>query len=159
MSAHQSAIHWQRNPHETDANTYSRNHSVMLNGGQRVNVSASVEFKGDSSCADPEQMLVSAVSSCHMLFFLAIADYQGYLVESYEDDPVGYLESNDRKSMEVTRIELSPRIAFGGDKVPDQKVISRIHASAHRSCFIRNSITAEVTINDVESAIPGGSHL
>lgn len=147
MSVHQSAIHWQRNPHETDASTYSRNHRVTLNGGQQVNVSASVEFKGDSSCADPEQMLVSAVSSCHMLFFLAIADFQGYRVESYEDEPVGYLESNDKKGMEVTRIELSPCITFGGDKMPDQKAISRMHAGAHRNCFIRNSITAEVTIN------------
>ncbi|MDI5892805.1 OsmC family protein [Halomonas rhizosphaerae] len=149
MSVHQSAIRWQRNPHEIDADTYSRNHLVTFDSGQQVNVSASVEFKGDSSCADPEQMLVSAVSSCHMLFFLAIADFQGYRVESYDDDPVGHLESNDRKGMEITRIELSPRITFGGDKVPDQKAISRIHANAHKNCFIRNSITAEVTINDV----------
>lgn len=147
MSVHQSAISWQRNPHESDAKTYSRNHRVTLNGGQQVNTSASVEFKGDSSCADPEQMLISAVSSCHMLFFLAIADFQGYQVESYEDSPVGYLESSDKKGKEITRIELSPRITFGGDKVPDQKAISRIHTSAHKNCFIRNSITSEVTIN------------
>ncbi|MGM0638121.1 MAG: OsmC family protein [Pseudomonadota bacterium] len=149
MSVHQSAIHWQRNPHETDVSTYSRNHSVTLNGGQQVNVSASTEFKGDASCADPEQMLISAVSSCHMLFFLAIADFQGYQVESYDDSPVGYLERNDKKGMEVTRIELSPRITFGGHKMPDQKAISRMHAGAHRNCFIRNSITAVVTINSI----------
>ncbi len=149
MSVHQSAIRWQRNPHETDANTYSRNHHVTLNGGQRVNVSASVEFKGDSSCADPEQMLVSAVSSCHMLFFLAIADFQGYQVESYEDNPVGHLERNAKKGMEMTSIVLSPRITFGGDKKPDKKTISRIHANAHKNCFIRNSITAEVTISSI----------
>ncbi|TDR50776.1 organic hydroperoxide reductase OsmC/OhrA [Halomonas ventosae] len=147
MSVHQSAIRWQRSPHEADANTYSRNHQVSLNGGQQVNVSASAEFKGDSSCADPEQMLVSAVSSCHMLFFLAIAEFQGYQVESYHDDPVGHLERNDKKGMEVTRIVLSPRIAFGGDNIPNQDAISRIHAGAHRNCFIRNSITAEVSIN------------
>ncbi|PRY71430.1 OsmC family protein [Halomonas ventosae] len=147
MSVHQSAIRWQRNPHEADANTYSRNHQVTLNGGQQLNVSASAEFKGDSSYADPEQMLVSAVSSCHMLFFLAIADFQGYQVESYHDDPVGHLERNDKKGMEVTRIVLSPSITFGGDNIPNQDAISRIHAGAHRNCFIRNSITAEVTIN------------
>ncbi|WP_409523710.1 OsmC family protein [Nitrincola sp. MINF-07-Sa-05] len=147
MSVHQSVISWQRNPHESEAGTYSRNHQVMLNGGQQVNVSASVEFKGDPNCADPEQMLVSAVSSCHMLFFLAIAEFQGYQVDSYEDNPVGYLERNDKKGMEVTRIELSPQITFGGDKVPDPKAISRIHTNAHSNCFIRNSITAEVTIN------------
>lgn len=147
MSVHESAIRWQHHPHETEANTYSRNHGVTLNGGQRVDVSASAEFKGDPHCADPEQMLVSAVSSCHMLFFLAIAEYQGYQVECYEDDPVGHLESNDRKGMEITRIVLSPRITFRGEKQPDPKAISRIHANAHKNCFIRNSITADVTIN------------
>ncbi|MCE8017721.1 OsmC family protein [Halomonas sp. MCCC 1A17488] len=147
MSVHQSVIRWQRTAHPSDASTYSRNHRVTLNGGQQVDVSASVDFKGDSACADPEQMLISAVSSCHMLFFLAIAEFQGYWVESYEDEPIGYLESNDKKGMEITRIELSPRITFGGDKMPDQKAVSKIHANAHKNCFIRNSITAEVTIN------------
>lgn len=149
MSVHEAAISWHRAPHVTDASTFSRNHRVTLNGEQEINVSASAEFKGDSSCADPEQMLISSVSSCHMLFFLAIADFQGYQVESYEDNPVGYLESNEKKGMEVTRIVLSPRITFGGEKVPDSKAISRIHANAHKNCFIRNSITAEVTINHV----------
>lgn len=147
MSVHQSVVRWQRNAHESHPNTYSRNHHVTLNGGQEINVSASTEFKGDPNCADPEQMLISSVSSCHMLFFLAIAEFQGFQVEYYEDNPVGYLENNDRKGMEITRIELSPRITFSGDKLPDQKAISRIHSNAHKNCFIRNSITSEVTIN------------
>ncbi|MFT5721579.1 MAG: organic hydroperoxide reductase OsmC/OhrA [Motiliproteus sp.] len=147
MSVHEAAINWQRTGHESEANTYSRNHRVTLNGGQEVDVSASVEFKGDPNCADPEQMLVSAVSSCHMLFVLAIAEFQGYRVDSYVDNPKGYLEGNDKKGKQVTRIELFPRIIFSGDTLPDQKAISRIHANAHSNCFIRNSITAEVTIN------------
>ncbi|MCL7942172.1 OsmC family protein [Halomonas sp. ATCH28] len=147
MSVHTAAILWQNEPHESEENTYSRNHCVMLNGGQEVRVSASVEFKGDPNCADPEQLLVSAVSSCHMLFFLAIAELQGYQVESYKDDPKGYLERNDKKSMGMTRIELSPNITFGGEKIPGQEAISRIHATAHSKCFIVNSITAKVTVN------------
>lgn len=152
MSVHQSAIRWERNTHETDANTYSRNHRVLLNGDQQVKVSASAEFKGDPGCADPEQMLISAVSSCHMLFFLAIAEFQGYDVVSYEDNPVGYLERGDKKGMEITRIVLSPRIHFTGDTAPDESALARLHASAHKNCFIRNSITAEVTIEQPESA-------
>lgn len=148
MSVHGSAIIWERNPHESEEDTFSRNHRMMLNGDQEVNASASVEFKGDPNCADPEQMLVSAVSSCHMLFFLAIADFQGYQVESYTDNPRGYLEKNDRKGREITRIELSPQVTFSGDKVPGHEAIEKIHAHAHKSCFIRNSVTADVTINN-----------
>lgn len=147
MSVHKANINWQRHPHSSDSNTYSRNHLVKLNGDQQINVSASEEFKGDPNCADPEQILVSAVSSCHMLFFLAVADFQGLSVQSYEDSPEGYLEKSPKGGMEVTRITLSPRVIFGGDKKPDYETISKIHEKAHKNCFIRNSITASVEIN------------
>jgi len=147
MSVHEAALIWEHHPHESEADTFSRNHRVTLNGGQKVDVSASVEFKGDPNCADPEQMLVSSLSSCHMLFFLAIAELQGYQVESYKDIPKGHLERNDKKGMEITRIELSPQVTFGGDKIPDENAVAKIHDKAHRSCFIGNSISAEVTIH------------
>lgn len=147
MSTHTANINWQRHPHSSDSNTYSRNHLVKLNGDQKVKVSASEEFKGDPNCADPEQMLISAVSSCHMLFFLAVADFQGFFVESYEDNPVGYLEKNSKGGMEITRITLNPEIVFSDDNQPDLETINKIHAKAHKSCFIRNSITANVEVN------------
>lgn len=145
MSLHHAAIQWRRTSCASDGNTYSRNHVAMFNGQQSVNVSASVEFKGDPACADPEQMLVSAVASCHMLTFLAIAEFQGYRVEQYEDAAVGYLEKVERSLM-ITRIELSPKVVFGSDKIPDGAALSRIHAGAHKNCFIGNSIKAQVTV-------------
>ena len=148
MSSHSSSLDWRRAPHPHDNSTYSRNHTVTLNGEQRVQVSASVEFKGDAACADPEQMLVSALSSCHMLFFLAIAERQGFTVESYKDHATGHLERNAAKAFAITRIELSPEITFCGDKMPDTAAIARIHAAAHKSCFIGHSITAEVIVRD-----------
>lgn len=147
MSIHEAEVCWYQKPHNTDEKTYSRNHVVTLNGNQKLDVSASVDFKGDPDCADPEQMLVSAVSSCHMLFFLAIAEFQGLKVESYQDNPQGVLEKSSKGGMEVTRIVLTPKIVFGGDKSPDQETIKKIHERAHKNCFIRNSITASVEIN------------
>jgi organic hydroperoxide reductase OsmC/OhrA len=149
MSKHEAAVSWHRQPHSSDETTYSRNHVVTLSGNQALDASASVEFKGDSHCADPEQMLIGAVSSCHMLFFLAIAEYQGLVVESYEDSPLGYLEKGAKGGMQITRIELSPKIVFGGDQRPDQAGIAKIHDSAHKNCFIRNSVTASVEINQL----------
>lgn len=146
MSQHQAAIQWQRFPHATDSKTYSRNHVASLNGQQSVNVSASVEYKGDPMCTDPEQMLVSAVASCHMLFFLAIAEFQGYRVERYEDNAVGHLEKTEGLGMTITRVELTPKVIFGGEKVPDDAALSRIHAGAHKNCFIANSLKAQVTV-------------
>lgn len=146
MSEHSADIRWSRAPHPQDAHAYSRNHETRFPGGQRLQVSASVEFKGDPACVDPEQMVVSAVGSCHMLFFLAIAEQQGYLVESYRDQPVGTLGKSDRGGMEITRVVLSPAVSFGGDRLPDAAAIERMHAAAHRNCFIGKSLRAEVVV-------------
>src|SRR5690349_17889236 len=78
MSQHTASIEWTRAINASDRKTYSRNHIATLAGRQQLNVSASVEYKGDPQCADPEQMVVSALASCHMLFFLAIADLKGF---------------------------------------------------------------------------------
>ena len=148
MSSHSSSLDWRRAPHPHDVSTYSRNHTVKLNGEQLVQVSASVDYKGDATCADPEQILVSALSSCHMLFFIAIAEHQGFTVESYRDHATGQLERNSAKVLAITKIELSPDITFCGEKLPDEAAIRRIHAAAHKSCFIGHSITAEVIVRE-----------
>lgn len=117
MSQHHAAIQWQRTPCPLDRKTYSRNHVAILNGQQSVNVSASVEYKGDPMCADPEQLLVSAVSSCHMLTFLAIAEFQGYRVEQYEDYAVGYPEPDSRRgAQELLRRQISESHCDGGER-------------------------------------------
>lgn len=146
MSLHHTTIDWQRTPHATGADTYSRNHLATLNGGQAVAVSASSEYKGDPDCADPEQLLLTALASCHMLTFLAIAEFQGYRVECYRDNPIARLEKNAEGRMAVTRIELSPQVRFDGDKQPDDAALAKLHDGAHRNCFIAHSITARVTV-------------
>lgn len=149
MSEHKATIEWNRAPHAQQENTYSRNHVATLAGDQKLNVSASVEYKGDAACADPEQLLVNALASCHMLTFLAIAEFKGYRVAQYRDNAVGYLEKNEKGLPAVTRIVLSPEVKFDGDKVPDAAELAKIHAGAHKNCFIGNSITAAVTVNPV----------
>lgn len=146
MSEHAAEISWKKNIHADDASTYSRNHVGRFEGEQKLNISAAIEYKGDARCADPEQLLVTAAASCHMLFFLAIAEQQGFLPESYSDTPVGYLEKADSGNLEITLIELYPKIVFSGEKQPDEKTIARIHAGAHKRCFIGNSIKAKITV-------------
>ncbi|NMG74097.1 OsmC family protein [Aromatoleum diolicum] len=146
MSAHASTIEWTRAVNPGDATTYSRNHVATLGAGQKIAMSASADFKGDPQCADPEQMVVSALASCHMLFFLAIAELKGFPVEHYTDHPVGHLEKTD-KGLAITRIVLAPRVTFGQGKQPDADTLAQIHASAHKRCFIANSLTAEVSLD------------
>lgn len=146
MSQHHTNIDWQRTAHAVEPDTYSRNHVATLNGGQKVTLSAATEYKGDPNAADPEQMLLTSLASCHMLTFLAIAELKGYRVERYRDAPVAHLEKNAEGRMAVTRMELSPQVSFGGDKQPDEAALEKLHSAAHRNCFISNSITTTVSV-------------
>ncbi|OAJ55987.1 osmotically inducible protein OsmC [Paraburkholderia ginsengiterrae] len=150
MSEHKTALRWQRAAHPEKADSYSRNHSAVLGGNQHVTVSASVDYMGDANAADPEQLLVASLASCHMLFFLAIADAQGYLIESYEDHPIGRLGKDANGGMAVNTIDLCPEVRFGGDKKPDAVALERLHNAAHKRCFIANSITATVTVHRMD---------
>jgi organic hydroperoxide reductase OsmC/OhrA len=84
MSVHEAKINWQQHPHKSETSTYSRTHQVELSGNQCLDVSASEELKGDPNYADPEQMLVSALSSCHMLFFLPSLNFRASLLNRIE---------------------------------------------------------------------------
>lgn len=148
MSEHKIDLEWHSAPSTSEGATYNRNHTVSFSDTVQVTVSSAPEYKGDPNCADPEKLLTSALASCHMLTFLAIAELKGFQVESYQDRATGFLEKGDSGRPELTRIELRPSIVFGGEKQPDAAAIQRLHASAHKNCFIANSIKAKVDVVD-----------
>jgi len=91
MSEHRVQLSWEKGEAPFTYETYPRNHVVSFKDGQeRLTASASPTYRGDGSKADPEDMLVAALSSCHMLSFLAIAAKKRLTVHSYEDDAVGF---------------------------------------------------------------------
>ena len=94
---------------------------------------------------DPEEALVAAASSCHMLFFLSLAQQRGFVVDSYRDDASGVLERNADGKMAMTKITLRPAIAFSGAR-PDAGQLDAIHHGAHEKCYIANSIKADIVI-------------
>lgn len=144
MSDHAVQIHWRHAPRGDG--DYSRSHAWTLTQGQQVQASAAVEFAGDADRTNPEEGLVAALASCHMLTFLAVATKRGYAVQSYADDAVGTLAKNAQGRLAITHIRLRPRIEFGGAQQPAPEELVRLHEAAHRSCFIANSIQAAVTI-------------
>ncbi len=145
MSKHNVKLSWSNAANPVANDTYTRNHQLTLNPGPQLMASSAVEYKGDPECADPEQLLIGALTSCHMLTFLAIAELKGFTVASYDDDAVGYLEKGESGRPEVTHIELQPAITFTG-KAPDEDALKRLHSSAHKNCFIANSLKTKVTI-------------
>jgi organic hydroperoxide reductase OsmC/OhrA len=155
----EARLEWQRNGQDFLDQRYSRAHEWIFDGGLRVPASSSpLSVPLPMSVADnidPEEALVAATSSCHMLFFLSIAARRGHVVESYADSAVGLLEKNAEGRVAFTNITLRPQIVFGGSAWPSEEEIAAIHHEAHEKCYIANSLKAEITI---EPAIePDGS--
>jgi organic hydroperoxide reductase OsmC/OhrA len=145
MSEHKATIKWSRAGKDFTYKTYSRDHVWSLNGND-VPASATTAYLGSPNRVDPEAALVAALSSCHMLTFLALAANKGFVVDSYEDAAVGHLEKNAQGKLAVTRVELHPKIAFGGTKQPGAADLDALHDKAHRECFIANSVTTDVRV-------------
>ncbi len=145
MSEHLASIRWNRNDQPFDYEHYPRDHEVRFERGQRLTGSAAPAYFGSAEGVDPEEMLVAALSSCHMLTLLAIAAKKGWVVDTYEDDAVGTLGKNADGRAAVTHTVLRPRIVFAGD-APTAQEQQKLHESAHRNCFIASSVKTEVTV-------------
>ena len=152
-----ATVSWKRDSAEpfTD-NRYSRGHTWSFDGGVTVPASSSplsvrLPFSR-ADAVDPEEALVAAISSCHMLTFLFIAAKEGFVVESYEDEAVGAMTKNDRGKLFISKATLRPRIVFSGAKQPSQAELDHLHHRAHEDCYIANSVLADITIETPQAA-------
>ena len=151
MSEHRATIAWRRTSGSFDYDAYNREHEWSFEGGVRIPASAAPDFRGKPDHVDPEEAFVAALSSCHMLTFLAIAARKRLVVDAYDDDAVGHLEKNAEGKLAVTRVVLRPRVQFGGDGPPPDDELAQLHDKAHHACFIANSVRTEVTVEPLGS--------
>jgi organic hydroperoxide reductase OsmC/OhrA len=108
---------------------------------QSLPCSSAPEFGGDTAKSNPEELMAAALSSCHMLWFLALARKDGFKVAAYEDSAEATLDE-DR----FTGAVLRPRVEWAGEERPDASAIAALHAEAHSRCFIANSVNFPVEV-------------
>ncbi len=140
-------LHWQRAEPELKTGTYSNAHTIQYNGSHEFQVDAAPDWGGDPANTNPEQALASALSSCHMMTFLALAAKANWPVASYHDHAVTLLGKNARGKMSVTRIDLHPVVRFDTGFAVEEKQLEEMHHRAHRYCFIANTLADSVQIN------------
>ncbi len=141
MSEHRVRLSWSDGGKPFTYESYPREHEILLKDGQRLTASAAPKYLGDGVHGDPEDLLVAALSSCHMLSFLAICARKRIAVQSYEDDAVGFLEQEGGK-LWVTRVTLRPKITATADAA----TLEPIHHQAHSECFIANSVKTAIVV-------------
>jgi len=140
-------LHWRRAEPLLQPGKYSAAHTVQFNDTCELQVDAAPDWGGDPANTNPEQALASALSSCHMLTFLALAAKANWPVASYYDRSVAYLGKNAKGQMVVTRIDMHPMVRFDTGFDIDAAELEQMQHRAHRYCFIANTLSGNVEIN------------
>jgi organic hydroperoxide reductase OsmC/OhrA len=162
MGKYTAVIRWERKEAPFIDNRYSRGHVWQFDGGIEVPASSSPLVvpvpQSVAAAVDPEEALVAALSSCHMLWFLSIAAKRGYLVESYRDEAMGVMDKNAAGKLAITQVTLRPAVLFGGQIRPNPREVTAMHDESHEQCFIASSVRSEVRCEPVLGEIPD-SHI
>ncbi|MBY6066586.1 OsmC family protein [Leisingera aquaemixtae] len=140
-------LHWQRAEPVLQTGRYSNAHTVLYNNSYDVQVDSAPDWGGDPGNTNPEQALASALSSCHMMTFLALAAKAGWPVATYHDYAEAHLGKNPKGQMSVTRIDLHPVVRFDTGFSVSPKELEEMQDRAHRYCFIANTLADSVEIN------------
>jgi len=153
MATYRATSEWSLEAGADFANgRYSRGHSVTFGSGFEAPGTASPHVVGNkwavAGAVDPEEMLVGAINTCHMLSFLHIAREAGFLVTHYRDEAVGVMSKRDDGEMWVSQVTLHPQITYQG-RQPTQAERDQMHHAAHHICFIANSVKTEIVVEEV----------
>lgn len=155
MAAYTATLTWLRGDEHFADGKYSRAHEIAFDGGITIAGSSSPHVVklplSREDAVDPEEMLVAALSSCHMLTFLDLARRAGFVVDAYVDQAEGVMGKDERGRIAITQVKLNPQIAWSGEKQPAPEEIRELHHKAHELCFIANSFRGDVAIAEGEA--------
>ena len=125
-----------------DYKSYSRDHEISIEGKPVIPGSSDPAFRGDTSRYSPEDLLVSALSGCHMLWYLHLCAVNGIVVVDYIDNAVGDMTGNHDGSGQFTKVTLRPRVTVREKRMVEKA--KALHHEAHEMCFIARSINFEM---------------
>jgi len=134
--------------------SYSRDHEVHLPGKPVLLGTSDPAFRGDPERYTPEELLVVALSQCHMLWFLHLASTEGITVTGYVDRPTGRMRIEAQGAGQFTDVVLRPRLALGAPTTRDgrpvtDELVAQVHERAHKHCFIARSVNFPVVVDPV----------
>lgn len=121
---------------------YSRAHDIDIPGLPTLKGSADPTFHGDKTRYNPEQLLLTALSQCHMLSFLHVAVKHGVVVTAYEDRAEGLMRTNRDGSGQFESVTLRPQVTVAAAE--DDALMEQLHEEANKLCFIARSVNFPV---------------
>ena len=126
---------------------YDRNHTISFANKPDLLASADPTFRGDPTRYNPEELLLAALSGCHMMSFLHVCVNAGVVVTAYEDNATGTMVVNSDGSGHFTEVILNPIVTVSEASMVEK--ISELHHKANQLCFIANSCNFPIRHNPV----------
>jgi len=121
---------------------YARDTTISLAGKPDLQASSDKPFRGDPSRWNPEDMLLAALSQCHLLSYLHACVTVGVVVTAYEDEATGVMKEDGRGGGAFTEVMLRPRVTVADASMVE--AARAAHTQAHEWCFIANSVNFPV---------------
>ncbi len=120
---------------------YGRDHVVRAEGKHEISGSSDRAFFGDTDRWNPEELLLAALSQCHLLSYLHVAASNGIVVVGYTDAASGVMEQTADGGGHFTSATLRPAVTISAG---DPELALRLHREASTKCFIASSVNFSV---------------
>ena len=130
---------------------YGRDYTVSIDGKPDIRGSADPMFRGNKDLPNPEEWFIAALSSCHMLSYLALCARRGVSVLSYEDNASGALVFNNDGGGRFEEVILRPIVMISDPAKLD--LAKSLHDDAHQQCYIASSSSSIIRHEAVVSVI------
>ena len=139
-------LKWDLLDQDFSPGSYSVDHIITVNNDLSLPGSSAPDYGGNENNLNPEQGLAAAMSSCHMMTFLALAAKKKWPVINYSDKAIAFLGKNSKGKMCVNKIELNPQIIFNNNFYVSKDDMNKMQDRSHRYCFVANSLSDDVEI-------------
>ena len=126
----------------SDYKSYSRNHIISGDDKKDIEGSSDPSFRGDKTRHSPEDLLLDAISACHMLWYLHLCAVNGVIVTAYEDHATATMDENKDGSGQFTEATLNPKVTVHHESMISKAI--ELHHEANRLCFIARSVNFPV---------------
>lgn len=121
---------------------YERSHTISAENKPVIEASSDPAFRGDKTKYNPEEMLLSSLSSCHMLWYLHFCSEAGIIVTDYVDHATGIMEETNNGSGHFVEVTLHPIVTLQNEEMTEKA--KELHHKANEFCFIANSVNFPV---------------
>lgn len=141
---YKTTIHWTGNKGTGTSGyrDYERSHTISAENKAVIEGSSDPAFRGDRTKYNPEEMLLSSLSSCHMLWYLHFCSEAGIIVTEYIDEASGIMAETANGSGHFTEVTLHPRVTVAEASMIEKA--EQLHHKANEYCFIANSVNFPV---------------